>query len=343
MKKLSFFNRIVFYLNLIFSLALLLACIVPYTDSSSLAFFSLAVPALVMINLCFAVYWFLFKRWLVLLPLAICVYGYLTLGSFVSVSGALSETEQSSTIKLMTYNVLGFRGKEDNWQSTAGDSILRFVADEAPDIICFQEYDYMKMEKSSFHDYPYSAVDSEFGEIDTRLYQAIYAKHEIVGKGFIDFGNTYNSAVYADILYERDTLRIYSVHLQSLNIRPRDFKNERSDRLFARLRKSFEKQRRQADILRAHMEASPFKTIVAGDFNNSQFSSVYFNIKGDLKDTFIEKGNGYGGTINFWKFPFRIDFILTAPSFNVVAHQNYDINLSDHEPIMASIKVTSDE
>jgi endonuclease/exonuclease/phosphatase family metal-dependent hydrolase len=82
---------------------------------------------------------------------------------------------------------------------------------------------------------------------------------------------------------------------------------------------------------------------VAGDFNNNQFSSVYFNLKRDFKDTFLEKGSGYGATINFWKFPFRIDFILVDPSFVVVSHRNYDIDLSDHEPIMASIKITSNK
>lgn len=343
MKKLSFVNRILFYLNLFFSLGLLMACVVPNTDSASLAFFSLAVPGLVIINLMFVAYWVLSKRILVVLPMAVCIYGYITLGSFINFGISSKTVEDGGSLKLMTYNSLGFRGKQDSWESTSGDSIVKFINKEIPDIICFQEYDYMKMGKDSFEAYPYSIVDSEFGKLDDRLYQAIYSKYKIVGKGFLDFGNTFNSAVYADIVYKDDTLRVYSVHLQSLNIRPRDLKNERSDRLFARLRKSFQKQRQQAEILRRHMDSSPYNKIVAGDFNNNQFSSVYFNVKGDLKDTFVEKGNGYGGTINFWKFPFRIDFILVEPMFKVVAHQNYDINLSDHEPVMASIKISSDK
>lgn len=343
MKKLSFFNRGVFYLNLFFSVVLLIACVVPYTDSASLAFFSLAVPGLVIVNLMFVVYWFLFKPALAMLPLAVCVYGYFTLGSFIYLTIPSKEVEESGTLKLMTYNSLGFRGKLGSWESTAGDSIVKFINHEVPDIICFQEYDYRKMGKDNFEAYPYSIVDSEFSKVDERLYQAIYSKHRIIGKGFLDFGNSYNSAVYADIVYKRDTLRVYSVHLQSLSIRPSDLKNERSDKLFARLRKSFQKQRQQAEMLRDHLDSSPYKKIVAGDFNNNQFSSVYFNVKGDLKDTFIEKGNGYGGTIDFWKFPFRIDFILVEPMFTVVSHQNYDISLSDHEPIMASIKIPSNK
>ncbi len=343
MRKLSFFNRIVFYLNLIFSAALLIACIVPYTDSASLAFFSLAVPVLVIINLLFGLYWLLSKRLLVLMPLAVCLYWYMAMGSFIKLRIPSRITMESDSIKLMTYNALGFRGMEDDWESTAGDSIVKFINAEGPDVICFQEYDYMKMRKDNLEAYPYSSVDSEFGQTSGRLYQAIYSKYEIIGKGLLDFGNTFNSAVYADIVCKADTIRVYSVHLQSLNIRPRDLKNERSDKLFVRLRKSFQKQQQQTEIIREHMTTSPYNNVVAGDFNNNQFSSVYFNLKRDLKDSFIESGSGYGSTINFWKFPFRIDFILVDPSFEVVAHQNYDIDLSDHEPIMASIKISSNQ
>uniref|UniRef100_UPI0030D816CE endonuclease/exonuclease/phosphatase family protein n=1 Tax=Maribacter arcticus TaxID=561365 RepID=UPI0030D816CE len=95
-------------------------------------------------------------------------------------------------------------------------------------------------------------------------------------------------------------------------------------------------------IVREHMNNSPYKNIVCGDFNNTQFSNSYFTIKGNLKDSFLEKGRGYGKTINFWKFPFRIDFVLVDPSLEVLSHKNYNINLSDHEPIMATIKILSE-
>jgi endonuclease/exonuclease/phosphatase family metal-dependent hydrolase len=157
------------------------------------------------------------------------------------------------------------------------------------------------------------------------------------------FPNSSNTAIYSDIVYQTDTIRIYNLHLQSLSIRPGSIKRERSDKLFVRLRKSFKGQQEQSEIVRAHMDSSPYKNIVSGDFNNNQFSSVYFKVKGDYKDTFLEKGNGFGSTINFWRFSFRIDYILVDPSFEVLSHQNYNINLSDHEPIMASIKITSDK
>lgn len=343
MKKLSFLNRLAYYLNIVFSFALLIACIVPYTDSASLAFFSLAVPLLVCVNVLFAVYWLLQKKFLVIIPLVVIVYGYLTLGTFIKIKTDVIIPEKEIDLKLMSFNSLGFRGKQDEWESTEGDSIVKFIDQEVPDIICFQEFDYRKIRTDKFDAYPYDFIDFVFGKATGRVVQAIYSKHKMIDKGILDFPNSGNSAIYADLVFKKDTIRVYNIHLESLNIRPGSIKRERSDKLFARLRKSFQKQQQQSDIVREHMNSSPYKNIICGDFNNNQFSSVYFNLKRDLKDTFMEKGSGYGATIDFWKFPFRIDFILVDPSFEVVSHQNYDIDLSDHEPIMASIKIPTDK
>ena len=57
---------------------------------------------------------------------------------------------------------------------------------------------------------------------------------------------------------------------------------------------------------------------------------------------FIEKGKGFGRTLDFHKLPMRIDFILADPAFEVKSHTNYDVVYSDHYPIMASFKLLRD-
>jgi len=339
MKKFSILKKIMLFLNMIFSCILLLACIVPYTSSASLAFVSLAVPALVLVNILFFWYWLIDKNAYLLLSLVVLVYGYFTLGTFISFNSISSTTIEEDTLSLMSFNSLGFEGKDGEWISTAGDTIVKFVQQEKPDIICFQEFDDEKIKSNYFQEYPYKYVDFEFGSNNGRVVQAIYSKYKIIDNSILDFNDSSNSAVYADIIVRSDTLRIYNLHLESLKIRPFNIKRERSDRLFVRLRKTFEIQQEQAKIVRRHINKSPYKTIVCGDFNNTQFSNSYFTIKGGLKDSFLEAGHGYGETIKFWKFPFRIDMILVDPYFDVLRHVNYNVNLSDHEPIMATIKI----
>ena len=73
------------------------------------------------------------------------------------------------------------------------------------------------------------------------------------------------------------------------------------------------------------------------DFNNTKYSWVYNNIKGDFKDSFLQAGKGFGKTFDFNKYPLRIDFILASEQFEVTEHRNYKVKFSDHEPILAKL------
>lgn len=343
MKISSFLQRVMFATNLLFSVLLLLACIVPYTSLASLAFISLTVPLLVLIHMLYFLYWLLQKKWAILLSFFVLIFGYFSLGTFITFNGTSGVSELENELSIMSFNSFSFQGKAGERSFNVSDSIIDFIHKENPDIICFQEFDYRKIRSTYFEEYPFRFVDFEFGADRERVISAIYSKYKIINKGIIEFPKSSNSAIFVDVVIRTDTLRMYNLHLQSLRVRPASIKSESSDRLFSRLRKSFKKQLEQSQIVRQHMNESPYRNIIGGDFNNTQFSNPYFTLKGDLKDSFLKKGNGYGSTIDFWRFPFRIDFILVDPSFEVLSHKNYNIDLSDHEPIMASIKIGTDE
>lgn len=254
---------------MIFTITLLLACIVPYTSSASLAFVSLTVPALVLCNMFFFLYWLIGKKIYMLLSLTVLVYGYNTLGTFISFNSVSSITDHEDTFSIMSFNSLGFRGKNDEWVSTAGDTLVRFVLKEQPDIICFQEFDAKKTRSNYFKEYPFKYIDYELGPDNGRVIQAIYSKFKIIDKGLLEFSKSSNSAIFVDVKINKDTIRIYNLHLESLKIRPENINRERSDKLFSRLKYSFGKQQEQAAIVRQHMNNSPYRNMVCGDFNNT--------------------------------------------------------------------------
>ncbi|MDF4204195.1 endonuclease/exonuclease/phosphatase family protein [Maribacter sp. SA7] len=341
MKRMSFFKKLMLFLNVIVAFSLFLACIVPYTSIASLAFISLAVPALVIVNMLFFLYWLIGKKIYLLLSLSILVFGYFTLGSFIAFNGRSNSVSDTNTISLLSYNALGFHSKyHGDWENITSPEVIEFVEGENPDIIYFQEFEPHYVKGDMLKSYPFKANKFEVKDGESSKNLAIFSKFKIINNGELDFPNTFNGGVYADIVFKKDTIRFYNLHLESLSIRPGYIKKERSDKLFVRLRDSFDKQERQSDIVKEHIKTSPYPVIVGGDFNNTQFSKVYFNIKGELKDSFLEAGHGYGETIKFWKFPFRIDMILGDSSFTFLSHDNYSINISDHEPIMATFKLS---
>ncbi|UII78977.1 endonuclease/exonuclease/phosphatase family protein [Flagellimonas sp. CMM7] len=239
----------------------------------------------------------------------------------------------------MTYNTWGFNKNEWIKEPNIGDRIIEFIRKEDPDIVCIQEHSRIRYKQLS--KYPYR---SETPYSVPRSIQAIFSKYPIIGNGSLDLPETSNNIIYADILFKKDTLRVYNFHLQSFNIVPSSetFSEEESEKNYKRLVKTFKKQLEQAKIFSKHKKTSPYKNIVCGDMNNTQFSNVYRVLSKDLQDTFLEKGKGFGRTYSLLGFPIRIDYILADPAFEIISHQNYKEELSDHYPVMGTLRLKSD-
>ncbi len=273
------------------------------------------------------------------------VLWYLLLGSFYQFYNIEdnSDLKKDKTLSLMSFNARSFNELKQLKTEGIEDSIYHFVAVHDPDIVCFQETLYSMKRNNALSQYKYKFVDFVYGEGRDKVIQSIYSKYPIVHIDSINFPNSSNNAIYADLLVEEDTVRVYNLHLQSYRIVPglRTIQNEESSKLFEKSGRVMLKQYEQAKLVKENMDATPYKKIVVGDFNNTQYSNVYKIIKGDLQDTFLEKGKGFGRTYDLWKFPLRIDYILADENFEVLSHQNFDQHLSDHYPVMATLRLTS--
>ncbi len=342
-KKLLLSVRIIFVCNTFFVLLLLLASLVPYMDLRKLpflVFLSLTVPALEIINLVFLCYWIYLKKKQLLFSLISLLIAYVTLGSFYKIGTTEVYKDVVPDLKIMSFNVRGFNKTGQLKRGGVFEDILNLINKENPDIICFQEFDYLK--RKEFHNYPYRQLIDNYKKGKSVV--CIYSKFPIVNSSSIDFRESANGAAFADVLIKMDTIRIYNVHLESLRLphHANGISSELSDGLYSRLSDSFQSQIEQARIIKEHKGANSLKTIVCGDFNNTQFSNVYHLIKEGMHDSYIEKGVGFGRTYNFLRLPLRIDFILADGAFEVMFHKNFHDRLSDHYPVMASFRMKSD-
>ncbi|MGB5435666.1 MAG: endonuclease/exonuclease/phosphatase family protein [Maribacter sp.] len=335
-KRLGTFNKLVVLLNVFAALLLLLASISRFLNwgiLSFLSFLTLLLPHLVLANVFFLVYWGIKGKKQLRLSLSVLLLGFLTQDSFFKIFGS-NERSNEDGIKVMTFNVKGLNGLEWAKDPVSEKEIVAFIKQQNADILCMQEFDSRKDRHFDTYKYRYKTLNK-----DDRSPQAIFSKYPIIAKGSLDFPNSGNNAIYADILIGRDTLRVYNIHLQSFSVRPRSFKREAPDRLFDRLNRSFKKQQQQSNIVSDHASKVAYDKIICGDFNNTQFSSVYYTIKGDMTDSFQEKGFGIGSTYDFKFLPFRIDFILADPSLEIMSHKNFNVRMSDHTPVMASFRL----
>lgn len=337
MKKLKFFDKIIFLANSLAAFLLLIAYVLPYIPPktfSLLSVLSLTVPALIIINIVFFLYWLLNVKKQLLLSLIVLLCGLSYITSIYKFTGSKS-IDDIDNFSVMNYNVRLFN--QFNWlpNKAVETDILKFIETEKPDIISFQEYRSIEtFRPENYQKFEYLSD----GKVKDG--QAIYSKFPIVNSGVIKFPKSSNNAIFVDVVKQSDTMRVYNLHLQSSKVST-DVKNlqkEGSEKLTKRIGEAFKMQQSQAELVLAHRKKSPYKTITMGDFNNTAYSYIYDKIKGEAQDAFVVAGNGFGKTFDFNFIPLRIDFIIADTDFTVNGFKNYDIKLSDHSPIKAVLK-----
>lgn len=333
MKKLSHFDKFMVVVNALLAILLLFSYLSYYISPNtfpSIAIFSLTLPVSIVANIIFTLYWLLrFKKQFLISFLTLLI-GFQYIFAFFNFTE--KKVILTEDVKIMSYNVRMFNLYEWIKEKDVAKNIYEFINTKSPDILCLQEFH--TSAKIGF-DYPYKYIKTReknhFGH-------AIFSRYKIINSGSLDFSNTSNNAIFVDILKNRDTVRIYNIHLESLKINPKEeeFTQENSEKLRIRVEKAFKIQANQVALILQHQAQIKHKSIICGDFNNNAFSYVYKQLKQGKNDAFEEAGKGFGTTYDL-KIPFRIDFILIDENIEINNFKTYDVNYSDHFPIMARV------
>ncbi|WP_372793033.1 endonuclease/exonuclease/phosphatase family protein [Lutibacter sp.] len=334
MKKLSWFDKLIAVVNSLFAMVLLFSFLSYYISPNTISFISflsLSLPVLILINLLFVIYWFLKLKRQFLISIIILLIGF----QYITKLYSFNEKKilLSTDLKIMSYNVRMFNIY--NWidEENIDQKIYNFINEKEPDILCLQEFN--PTIKIGFK-FPYKYIKASK---KSKLFgHAIFSKYKIINSGSLDFLNSSNNAIFVDIIKNKDTMRVYNVHLESLSINPKEdyFNQENSEKLRIRVDKAFKKQADQAELIIQHQEKITHKSIICGDFNNNAFSWVYHTLKNGKNDAFEVAGEGFGKSYNH-KFPLRIDFILADEKIEINNFKTFEVNYSDHYPIMARL------
>ncbi len=342
MAKLSWFNKVVFLVNWLLAIATVIAYLLPRIAPSiypSLAALTLFLPILLIGNVLFLIYWGIQIKRQGALSLLVLLVGITFVNKFYGFRAPTEHQKETNEVKIVSYNVRLFNKFRWSDKRAVPVEISDFVKEQNPDILCIQEFS----ANADFNteQFPYQHTTLRHKKIRTG--QAIFSKYRIINSGVVNFPNSDAEAIFADVLIQSDTVRVYNMHLESVRITPsvnkiNDDINEldqtKSEFMLRRIGRAFKKQQNQAEILRAHREQIKFRTIICGDMNNSAFSYVYRQIKGDLNDAFAEAGSGLGKTYDFKYYPARIDYILADKRFEVKDFDTFtEIVDSDHFPI----------
>ncbi|GEP50496.1 endonuclease [Flavobacterium noncentrifugens] len=347
MKKLSWFNKLIYFFNIALAVVTFLAYVLPFLAPKFfplLSVLTLILPFFLIVNGLFFIYWLLqFKRQIILSALVLLI-GITFINKFYKFSAADQPVEEKDFL-VMSYNVRLFNLFKWIDYEDVPREIRNFINDENPDILCLQEYS-----NSAHIDlkiYPHNYIFMQGNKIKTG--QAIFSKFPIINEGNLKLPSSNNSVIFADIKKGKDIIRVYNMHLQSIKIspdvneiseNPDEINQQKSQQVVRRISTAFRKQQQQAEIIMEHKKDCEYPIIICGDMNNSAFSYVYRSIRGQLQDAFEEAGEGFGKTYKFRYYPARIDYIFADPKMKVKSFENFpDFENSDHYPIMARISM----
>ncbi len=354
-------DAVMFVLTLGFALALVMSYFAPYTnpnDAWMFAFFGLGAPLLYFANLALLLYWMFRWKPIFLLPAVVLLCGIGNISTFYRLpfSKSYGETEHRGAITVLSFNAEGFVRREGRESFSTAEEIIRWVAEQDPDIICFQEFQSTPKNPQEKIDtllsaWPHSRI-AYFLHQNGRgvLGVALYSKFPILSSGEIEFRESNNGTLYADLLMgKNDTLRVINNHLQTTkidrsNLAFFDYENFTQEpdkegkirQIAGRLRNGYRLRADQADSIALLIRSRRVPTVVVGDFNDTPISYTYRTIRGDYADSFEEKGSGYHYTYKNLFRMLRIDYILHSPDLETVAYDSPEVAWSDHNPVVAT-------
>lgn len=349
MGKRSITNSVLWRANVFVSILLWIGWLsyyLPPKSATTLSIVSFVVPLLLILHFLYLLFWTAKRKKRALLSFLCLTFSFLIFGTLYRFTLLGSGTAEADGFSVMSYNVRGLNSYQQLPIKNVDSAIFDFVIKESPDFFCVQESHYsMKLKGSLDGIYPYKFVDFIYGVPATSVINSFYSKYPILNCEVINFPNSDNGALFADIIIKKDTVRMYNLHLQSFSVIPdvEHLQNEASGKLLKRIMRGLRMQEEQASIISEHFENSPYPVVVVGDFNNTQFSKVYKILKADFSDSFLETGASFGKTFEMFTLPMRIDYILADQDFEIISHTNYDIELSDHYPIMAKMVLRSNK
>jgi endonuclease/exonuclease/phosphatase family metal-dependent hydrolase len=355
-KDFSILNIIFLIINILSIILLIMSYLSNYikpTTSFWVAFCGLAYPYILIINVLFVIIWLFRKKRYAFFTLAVILFGFSSLHRLYKFKGTALPSDTTQTFSVMSYNVQAFGGFDYQKKSQIEDHIRQ----KCPDIVCIQEYWQKKSAKNKKDTlkYPYSVLYLPLVKDKNEYGMALYSIYPIVNQGHIEFSNSKgNFAHYVDVLLEEDTVRIYNIHLQSIHLGKKDyqFANEilvnhfwqepiksNSKRILRKVKNGMDKRISQTDTLIKHIQQSPHKVIVCGDFNDTPWSYTYRKFSQHLNDSFVKSGKGFGNTMKINKlFSFRIDYVFCDPLFESYAFAVDTLNASDHFPVSVHLK-----
>lgn len=316
-----------------------------------LSSFSLAFPALLLINVCFLVFFAFFKRKYLVVPILGFIVCYPSIRRYCPLN--ISKEVPAGSIKVLTYNVFNFNkgGTSENGHFPA----LEYILGSDADIVCLQEA-WLDAEKLASLKDTYKYIDTVCDKA-TGESLALLSKFRILSKTRVSYPSRANMSAAFKVLIDKDMVTVINNHFETSGLSLADrkgFKNMvkgktgrdsmrmESKRLLVKLGESGRIRAPQAEAVARFVRDSCKSVILCGDFNDSPLSYTHHVLERKLTDCYIETGNGPGISYHYNAIFVRIDNLMCSSDWQPYKCKvDNSVDASDHYPVLCWLKKQS--
>jgi endonuclease/exonuclease/phosphatase family metal-dependent hydrolase len=361
-------TRIIFIsLNVLTALLYLLACLAPYLNPVKwwmISLLGLGFAFLIVTLMAFIFFWLIFRPRLILISLIPLLISYQSIGVFFAFNTPhkFDYNKSRESLRIVHWNVARFTEwrRNNNKGSQTRLKMLDLIKEQNADILCLQEF-FTSTDSIYYNNlrhvskelgYPYYYFSQDEDGDKQWVGQIIFSRRPLFHTGMVRFPRPSmpETLIYADVVLNGDTLRLFTTHLQSVQFRKQDYERieqikntndgmvENSKNIFSKLRRGVVNRSYQSVLVRQQMDASPYPFIFTGDFNDVPNSFTYHTIRGkNLKDAFLLTGLGVGRTYSYIAPTLRIDYVFTTPEFRIRQFNRVIKNYSDHYMLVTDV------
>lgn len=370
----KFTKRFLIFCNVCLSISMLLLYLLPFSNqrfSWFINLFALILPFLLILQIGFLVFWLFAKRKLVWIPFITLLLCWSLVGSLIGFHpAAKKKAKEDVDFRVATWNTHMFNFFENNGRLDAG--MIREAKGFRADVFAAQEFVFSldssspisleKVKQRLGFKYVVAANDRAFG-VHTNIKQkneryhpfcvAIFSNHPILQWKKVQSLKEYNHTfLWADILVNTDTIRVFNIHLQSMHFGKNEYEfienidqqdmdkvQSASKNIIRKMRSAYLLRSSQALDVKTEIDQSPYPVIICGDMNDVPNSYAYQTISKNLYDSYTEKGWGMGRTFQFLSPTLRIDYVLHSKKLKLKQVQIIRPSPGDHNPVIADFNL----
>ncbi len=345
MNKYLWIDRLLLPLTWLSVVALLfsyLAYWIPPSRFPAASFVSLAYPILLPINLLWSLFWlFRFKRAMII-PILGLAAGWGHLSAFLPWGRAAELSGSSKALRVVSLNSRYF--DQSYWDPDYDllGTIDGFFRAEQAHVIALQEFNDRR--KVTLLESP------KYQRINGQSHLALFTDLPVIHSGSHRFSDQIsygaNGFQWIDLLYDKDTLRLYNCHISSNQLEYSQVEliekveeittekiNSKYGAMYRLLKKGLLFREKQVQMLKKHIAGSPYPVLVLGDFNDIPSSWAYREMCKELKDGYRTHGRGWGKTYRKSLIPLRIDYHFHDELLCSQLVKVKKVAISDHYPV----------